>query len=794
MLWRTMFNQKRDSGKQRRKGKKRKQKDAGSRELSPWILLDESFYGQKENRAGTLLLKGLLVYLIVGGTLGAYLSAFQISYSVWAVQLIVLFCAVFCALLYYHPVWENIGYLLLFLVVCFAAFNLRQYINSGFNAVLNDAAESASAYFDLNTMRSYDEQIANRYLAVTISMSFVGCVAGILFNIFISRHMQYFIVFLSAFGVLAIPLYLETNPSLLFRVMVLTGMLLAFIIRGGRHYKLSYTNSRYRFDKKGISYVYNRGVFGQIILLVFSAVLVSALLFMLILPQRQYEARYENSQWKESTLETMGNFYVYGVAGIFNFYPSTGGLLSGRLGGISSVRYDYNTDLRVTLAPYTYERIYLKTFTGAYYQSFENRWSRGKETVLEERECTDARQLRSLYNKGSDKLAKGVMDIENVAAAVGYYLPYYSLDIDKTMYQGETASYEYYPLNEEADSKRKDKGRWKKEKALWLDIPEENRAVIQDFVEEAGLHGDTEEIVQQLRAYYQENIPYTYSPGATPRGKDFINFFLTENRKGYCSHFASAATLIFRYMGIPARYVEGYAIDYSEIAEDGELLRDKQYEQYYQGYSVMGETGVVQHEVTDADAHAWVEVYEKGKGWQVVEITPYSDEEALTRRSFWSIFMNFLNGGGGSAEEENSDNRQNRPVVDETTKEISGYVVLILAVLFVLAVTGQRLWKTVQYRRKYIRSNNNDRIILQYTSMMQRYRKRYPEFINQISYPEQIAWLRKRGLWRLEEKQARRLQSLLERAGFSMSQLSGEEYLWLCHLMEELKKSRKQKI
>lgn len=83
-------------------------------------------------------------------------------------------------------------------------------------------------------------------------------------------------------------------------------------------------------------------------------------------------------------------------------------------------------------------------------------------------------------------------------------------------------------------------------------------------------------------------------------------------------------------MGIPARYVEGYAIDYDQILS-GELVDGADYADYYDGYSEIGETAYVKVDVTDADAHAWVEVYDPVIGWYPVDVTPSSsDDEDIT--------------------------------------------------------------------------------------------------------------------------------------------------------------------
>ncbi|MFR6496913.1 MAG: transglutaminase-like domain-containing protein [Ruminococcus sp.] len=62
--------------------------------------------------------------------------------------------------------------------------------------------------------------------------------------------------------------------------------------------------------------------------------------------------------------------------------------------------------------------------------------------------------------------------------------------------------------------------------------------------------------------------------GKTPRTRDFVNFFLLENQKGYCVHYATAGTILARHLGIPARYCEGYLVgedilDSASVDSDG---------------------------------------------------------------------------------------------------------------------------------------------------------------------------------------------------------------------------------
>lgn len=110
-------------------------------------------------------------------------------------------------------------------------------------------------------------------------------------------------------------------------------------------------------------------------------------------------------------------------------------------------------------------------------------------------------------------------------------------------------------------------------------------------------------VINWIIGYLNDNTEYSLSAGKTPEGEDFAEYFILKNKKGSCTHYATAAVLLARYMGIPARYCEGFIIkpeDYSPAAKLGS--RD----------SVT---------VLDDRAHAWAEVYVDGFGWYPIEAT-----------------------------------------------------------------------------------------------------------------------------------------------------------------------------
>ena len=48
------------------------------------------------------------------------------------------------------------------------------------------------------------------------------------------------------------------------------------------------------------------------------------------------------------------------------------------------------------------------------------------------------------------------------------------------------------------------------------------------------------------------------SVGAPPPGRDVVDYFLFDLRRGYCEYYASAMVVMARSLGIPARVATGY--------------------------------------------------------------------------------------------------------------------------------------------------------------------------------------------------------------------------------------------
>jgi transglutaminase-like putative cysteine protease len=105
--------------------------------------------------------------------------------------------------------------------------------------------------------------------------------------------------------------------------------------------------------------------------------------------------------------------------------------------------------------------------------------------------------------------------------------------------------------------------------------------------------------LEALDAWFAaRRLQYSLKPGTIDLEHP-VDAFLFGSRRGYCVHFASAYATLARMLGIPSRVVTGFRGDAAKSVENYLVVREE-------------------------DAHAWVELYLKGKGWVRVEPTAFA--------------------------------------------------------------------------------------------------------------------------------------------------------------------------
>lgn len=108
-------------------------------------------------------------------------------------------------------------------------------------------------------------------------------------------------------------------------------------------------------------------------------------------------------------------------------------------------------------------------------------------------------------------------------------------------------------------------------------------------------YGDDRQLVQAILRHFNQQ-PYHYTLKPPLLGENSVDEFLFDTKRGFCEHYAGATTFALRVAGIPARVVTGY--------QGGEVNPAGNYVQ-----------------VRQMDAHAWVEYWLPGAGWQRIDPT-----------------------------------------------------------------------------------------------------------------------------------------------------------------------------
>lgn len=123
--------------------------------------------------------------------------------------------------------------------------------------------------------------------------------------------------------------------------------------------------------------------------------------------------------------------------------------------------------------------------------------------------------------------------------------------------------------------------------------------------------GSVRDRARRLELHLTENYEYTLDF----RGRSTdnpIERFLFDYRSGQCEYFASSMVLMLRSQGIPARLVTGFL--------GGEYNP-------FEGYFI----------VRESNAHAWVEAWIPGEGWQVFDPTPPAGRPAGHEEGVWLL-------------------------------------------------------------------------------------------------------------------------------------------------------------
>ena len=129
-------------------------------------------------------------------------------------------------------------------------------------------------------------------------------------------------------------------------------------------------------------------------------------------------------------------------------------------------------------------------------------------------------------------------------------------------------------------------------------VPDDLYNYLYSLLENEGLLNDESDFekAKKIAAFVKNSATYSINVPKTPENADFVRYFLETTKEGFCVHFATAATMMMRTAGIPARYVTGYV-----EPTNGDVSWNP---------------------VLENQAHAWTEVFIDGAGWLPIDATP----------------------------------------------------------------------------------------------------------------------------------------------------------------------------
>ncbi len=258
----------------------------------------------------------------------------------------------------------------------------------------------------------------------------------------------------------------------------------------------------------------------------------------------------------------------------------------------------------------------------------------------------------------------------------------------------------------------------------------------------------TPELVESVREFVSNSASYSLDTPQVPYGKDIALWLLIESDTGYCVHFATAATLMLRSLGIPARYVSGYCVDLDKDNPNSKI-------------------------VTTDNAHAWVEYYDDNIGWVPFDATPSDFTVAVYTPSAKELQQQKTE--QYTTDEDETETTQNATKDDGSAKRAhkdSGTNNVLSAVIITIISAGL-LVLTLIIRRKiilYVRCKN-------FTTGPRNRRAKY-------IYRYLLALSKNSHLYVPEG-----ISDIADKARFSQKQITGEELSMIKSYVDERKKA-----
>lgn len=659
------------------------------------------------------LADGICVFLLSVCPILCYASAFSVKLEASVlIMAAVLFSIVFSLLSAF--VKNNLKYALCMTVIAFVAFLVFVFANERIfaqaNYAINKLLELYSVYLSVYSNIKFASYIANDATGFFVLLSLI---LNGLFSFLISRIKSIKIAGLLSI-VLLVPCFVLVNtlPDLVPLLIIFTVLFALYFSSQTR--QLNYAHS---------------GVITAV-----CAVILAVLITVLAVINPV--ADYERPKWQDNmlnTVQTLTGMKTYNGSGkISSALAEVGNNVSSEVDFSNAGALKQTGTKVMTVDTDLNGRIYLKGMSYANYEN--NKWS-----VLTDEQANDYPQDFQAFIMTANYQERSTVTIDTVNKESIVYTPYYLASINDTFSpvcdvlvsnsdKATNYSMSVMPYSEsELDNFSMDFSSQVYDydnfvKNYYLKLPYDTKLAMLKIAEENNLTGvSTQNIPQAVKQFVSHSASYSLNTQKVPDGRDVAEWFLNDAETGYCMHFANAAAVMLRALGVPARYVTGYCAD----VVDGKAI------------------------VTSDNAHAWVEYYDSSIGWIPLDAT---SSDFVVVQATESIQPTMQSQTTSPTVQPTTQAQNTKPVKTEVKAKISTPAIIVIIILLIIALAILRII-FIRYYRKYSFTNKDykSRVICIY------------RYLNKLSVHSKV---------RIPKK----IENICTKAKFSTHNISDEEY------------------
>lgn len=203
--------------------------------------------------------------------------------------------------------------------------------------------------------------------------------------------------------------------------------------------------------------------------------------------------------------------------------------------------------------------------------------------------------------------------------------------------------------------------------------------------------------------FLNKNIAYDEKSEGIKDYRSFLTEFLEKNKTGNNKDFATATVLMFRYFGIPSRYVKGYLITKKDIenVKANQTINIKQ-----------------------SNYHCWAEYYQDGIGWIPFETSSKYRDLMGTNDSISGNNNDSNSSDKQTIQNVNKDKHlddevEEKKVKDNKEEKLIYSIVALLNLLILFVVAYEiRLYILKRKIRQSFENGDNNRTVINYVSFM----------------------------------------------------------------------------